>query len=35
MIIIEEADGIVIPEDVYNEICFILDCVYITFMGMT
>ena len=32
---IEEAEGIVIPEEVYKEICFILDCDYITFMGMT
>ena len=35
MIIIEEADGIVIPEEVYNEICVMLDCDYITFMGIT
>jgi hypothetical protein len=35
MIVMEEADGIVIPEEVYDEICIMLDCDYITFMGMT
>ena len=31
----EDYDAIMIPEDVYDEICIILDCEYITFMGMT
>ena len=33
MFITEEP--IPIPEEVYKEICIILDCDYITFMGMT
>ena len=28
-------EAIMIPEDVYDEICIILDCECITFMGMT
>ena len=35
MIVIEEAEGIVIPEEVYKEICLILDCDYISFMWIT
>ena len=31
--IIEE--DILIPEDVYDEICIIMDCEYITFMGIS
>jgi hypothetical protein len=26
---------ILIPEDVYDEICIIMDCDYITFMGIS
>ena len=26
---------ILIPEDVYDEICVMLDCDYITFMGIS
>ena len=32
MIFIED---ILIPEDVYDEICVMLDCDYITFMGIS
>jgi len=35
MIQIEEYERIRIPEEVYNEICLIMDCDYIYFMGMT
>ncbi len=28
-------DDILIPEDVYDEICIILDCEYISFMGIS
>ena len=35
MIIVEETEGIVIPEEVYDEICIMLNCDYITFMGIT
>ena len=28
-------DDILIPEDVYDEICIILDCDYISFMGIS
>ena len=28
-------DDILIPEDVYDEICIIMDCEYITFMGIS
>ena len=31
----EDCSAIMIPEDVYDEICIILDCECITFMGMT
>lgn len=31
--IIEE--DILIPEDVYDEICIIMDCEYISFMGIS
>ena len=34
MIISEETSGIVIPEEVYDEICCIMDCEFITFMGI-
>ena len=27
-------DDILIPEEVYEEICFIMDCEYIEFMGI-
>jgi len=28
-------DDILIPEDVYDEICIIMDCDYISFMGIS
>ena len=28
-------EDIIIPEEVYNEICFIMECEYIDFMGIT
>ena len=28
-------EDILIPEDVYDEICIIMDCDYITFMGIS
>ena len=28
-------EDIIIPEEVYNEICFIMDCEYINFMGIS
>lgn len=28
-------EDILIPEDVYDEICIILDCDYISFMGIS
>lgn len=28
-------DDILIPEDVYDEICIIMDCEYISFMGIS
>jgi len=28
-------EDILIPEDVYDEICIIMDCEYITFMGIS
>ena len=28
-------EDILIPEDVYNEICIIMDCEYISFMGIS
>ena len=28
-------DNILIPEDVYDEICIIMDCEYISFMGIS
>ena len=30
----EDYDAIMIPEDVYDEICYIMDCEYIKFMGI-
>jgi len=27
-------EDIIIPEEVYDEICYIMDCEFITFMGM-
>ena len=31
----ESPPRIIIPEEVYNEICFIMECEYIDFMGIT
>ena len=28
-------DDILIPEDVYDEICIIMNCEYISFMGIS
>jgi len=28
-------EDILIPEDVYDEICIIMDCEYISFMGIS
>jgi hypothetical protein len=28
-------EDILIPEDVYDEICIIMDCDYISFMGIS
>ena len=28
-------EDILIPEDVYDEICMIMDCDYISFMGIS
>ena len=28
-------EDIIIPEEVYNEICFIMDCEYINFIGIS
>ena len=28
-------EDILIPEDIYDEICIIMDCDYITFMGIS
>ena len=31
----EDYEAIMIPEEVYDEICIILDCDYINFMGIS
>tara|TARA_R110000824_G_scaffold56386_1_gene154398 strand:- start:516 stop:623 length:108 start_codon:yes stop_codon:yes gene_type:complete len=35
MIQIEDYEDIMIPEDVYDEICIIMDCDFINFMGIS